>query len=443
MIDKLVRIFNTLRSHIVEICENESERNHYIVCDDEKKRSTFFTRKRVWTFINMVHAILLCFKRTVSAEIAEFLEISKLPQTTPEAYIKRRGLISGDLFRDLYLWLDKKIIEYGAVNTWRCGKYLCGIDGTRLSLPYTPELYRKYRGRDDKGHNLARGVFITDLINRVIVMAEIFPNKTEERKAAMEVMNGNLFPYPLQNTVFVMDRGYPSLWLMNWFAKNTGGFIIRARRDTNVRIAEFMDSDIKTARITLSLSDNRRDITYDRPQPLEVRLVKRPPLKDEDGSDPVVFITNLPMEDYPDNVIMDAYRMRWNSEIEIGTGKNQLQIEIFSGTREICIKQDFYAAVMLYNLESIIRLFCNPKLSSKNKEYKVQVDMNCTWMLTLSLISAIFKSDRIFHRELTYTVNMFLRMKIFIKLGRSSPRMKKAIKISGKYITLTNYKRGL
>ena len=434
-------IFNTFRAHIVDICEDPVKRSRYIVSCNENDRSRLFTRKRVWTFLNMVHAILLCFKRSLSSELAEFMELTGLPQTTPEAYIKRRGCISSDLFRDLNLWLNRNLSETGCLKKWKKGRFLCGIDGTRLSLPYTPELYGKYRGRNDKGHNLARGVFITDLINRIIVKADLYPNKTEERKAALMTMTETPFPYPLQQTVFTMDRGYPSLQLMNWFAINTGGFIIRARRDTNKLVKEFMDSDKTSAIVILSLSDNRRDITYAKPEPLQVRLVKRQHSKED--SEPVVYITNLSETDFPDEDITEAYRLRWNSETEIGTAKNQLQIEIFSGIREICIKQDFFAAIILYNLEAVIRLYCNRKLSSHIGKYKSQVDMNCTWIFVTSLISSMFASHKIFKRELTVTVNLFLRMRTLVRPGRSSPRIKKVIKKSGKYLTLTNYKRGL
>ncbi len=169
--------------------------------------------------------------------------------------------------------------------------------------------------------------------------------------------------------------------------------------------------------------------------------MKRPPLEDEEV--PTVYITNLDAGQYPDEVIVNAYRMRWNSETEIGTAKNELQIEIFSGTREICIRQDFFAALILYNIESVIGLFCNKKLQSHTGKYKVQVNMNSTWFFTCLLIMAMFRSERILDRELTFSVKMFLRMHSLIRPGRSYPRKKKKIKSSGKYITTTNYKRGL
>lgn len=434
-------IFNKFRSHIVSITENREEFEKYIECWDEEKRHNLFRRKRVWTFARTVQAILSCFKESLSVEVEAFLLRQNLRITTSEAYIKRRAFISSELFRDLSTSLLRLASRNGIMKGWLNGMYLCGIDGTRLSLPYTPALYKKYRQRSDRGHNLARGVFITDLINRTVVAADILPNKTEERKAALSLMEKHEFPYGLKSTIFVMDRGYPSLQLMNWFHRHTGGFIIRARRDTNPAISRFMDSTDTTTEVTLSLSSNRRDIPYARPTPLKVRLIKR-----QDPSkafEPVVIITDLDRKQFTDACILQAYRLRWNSETEIGTAKNELQIEVFSGIREICIRQDFFANILLYNIESLIRIPCNETLANHKNRYRVQVDMNCSWEPVCGLVAAIFQPQRAFDNELTFIVKIFLRIHSIIRPGRHGPRIKKRIKLDGKYITLTNYKRGL
>lgn len=438
---KISVIFNAFRCRIVDVCDNKSLRDTYVECDSPKKKTTLFSRVRVWTFRRLVQAIMSCFKRTLSVEVMEFLDKEKLPQTTPEAFIKRRGFVSSELFRDLNTWLLKTSDEHGIFQKWLNGKYLCGIDGTRLSLPYTPELYEKYRGRTDKGHNLARGVFITDLISRTILLADMVPNKTEERKAALNLLIQHEMPIDIKSTVFEMDRGYPSLMLMNWFHTNAGGFVIRARRDTNPQIGAFMDSDKSEKTIILQLSKNRRDIDYPTPEPLSVRLIKRPYLKD--GEEPVVLMTDLDSDAFPSDKIIEAYQMRWHVETEIGTAKNELQIEIFSGIREICIRQDFFAAILLYNMETLIRIPLNKILASNGTDKKYQVDMNCTWALIVTLIEDFFKPQKVFDRELTFCLKFCLHVKSIIRHGRSSPRKKRIIKIDGKYITLTNYKRGL
>lgn len=440
-------IFNNFREHIVELCSNRRLFEPYLICNNELQRKTLFSRTRIWTLQNTVNAIMLCFKQSLSTEITEFFLARHLQPSTPEAYIKRRSHISSTLFKDLNIYLMKSALNSGILKLWKGKKYLCGIDGTRLSLPYTPTLFRQYRERSGSGHNLARGAFITDLLNRVIVSADIYPNKTEERKSALDLLTSSEFPYPLQSTVFVMDRGYPSLYLMNWFHKNTAGFIIRARRDTNPAIAKFMKSDKTAETVVLKLSENRRDLPYRRPQPLTVRLIKRPPMpddnKDSATTEPVVFITDLDESEYPDEVIVQAYKMRWHSETEIGTEKNELQIEIFSGIRDVCIRQDFYSAIILYNLESLLRIPCNEKLAHHKGKYDVQVDMNCTWKYVIDLIYAMVGPPKAFIKQLTFTVKMFLRFLSVQRPGRSEPRNKRYIKLSGKYITFTNYKRAL
>lgn len=440
--DKKIRvIFNAFRAHIVDVCDNKSLRDTYVKCDSPKKKAALFSRVRVWTFRRLVQAIMSCFKRTLSVEIMEFLDKEKLPQTTPEAFIKRRGFVSSELFRDLSTWLLKTADRHDIFPKWFNGRYLCGIDGTRLSLPYTPELYEKYRGRTGNGHNLARGVFITDLVSRMILAADIVPDRTEERKASLNLLAQHELPMDIKSIVFEMDRGYPSLMLMNWFHSNTGGFVIRARRDTNPQISAFMESDKSEETVTLRLSKNRYDIDYPMPEPLTVRLIRRPYLKD--GEEPVVLITDLDSDAFPADIIIEAYRMRWNVETEIGTAKNELQIEIFSGIREICIRQDFFAAILLYNMGSLIRLPLNKVLASGGTDKKYQVDMNCTWALIVTLIEDFFKPQKTFDRELTFCLKFCLHVKSIIRRRRSYPRIKRVIKLNGKYITLTNYKRGL
>lgn len=441
MKDKLRCLFNNFRSHIVEISSNVALRSPYIRCDDPANRDRLFTRNRIWTFSLTVQAIMSCFKETLSSEVIRFLDQKHLPMTTPEAFIKRRRFISSEFFRDMNTWLIRHSADTGFFTTWKQGLHLCGIDGTRLSLPYTPALYKKYRQRNDRNHNLARGVFITDLLNRTIVAADMVPNKTEERKAALNLLTHEEFPLNLQSTVFVMDRGYPSLYLMNWFDANTGGFIIRARKDSSPKIEAFMKSRRRSATVVLDLSENRHDLDYARPRPLTVRLVSRAAIcKDEE---PMVLITDLDSDIFSDDDIIQAYGKRWNSETEIGTSKNQLQIEIFSGIRDICIRQDFFAAIIMYNIESIIRIPCNKELQKQQKKYVYQVDMNATWQITRLFIWALFKSPGSLDKELTNCVKLFLKLTSIIRPGRSSPRIKRHIKTNGKYITLTNYKRGI
>lgn len=440
----LCNIFNNLYKFIVDVGTNESLREPYIVKTNPSEKSRAFSRKRSWSFELLVRAVMFSSKETLDAGLYEFFTVTSMPPTSKEAFIKRRALVAPEFFRDLGHYLVTTARDSGLLKKWVGDNFLANIDGTRISLPYTKELYSKYRQRDDKGHNLARVTAITDSLNKTIISAGMVPNKTEERKAAISLLKNEPFPYPLDKTVFTMDRGYPSLYLMNWFHKNTAGFIIRGRRDSNPQISRFMDSDEQEKIITIELSKNRRDIEYDRPEPIKVRLVK---LSSQPGqSEPAVIITDLmDTEVYPSECISDAYNKRWSVETIIGVEKNELQIELFSGNRECCVRQDFYAAIIMYNMGMLIKLAADRRIadtnSKKTLKHMYQTDLNTEWVLVRELILVLNRPRSKIVGFLTLSVNYCIRHTSIIRPGRHQPHIKRSIKTDGKYITLQNYKR--
>lgn len=103
----------------------------------------------------------------------------------------------------------------------------------------------------------------------------------------------------------------------------------------------------------------------------------------------------------------------------------------------------FFAAILLYDMETLISIPLNRILASGNTDNRYQVDMNCTWALVVTLVEDFFQSQKVFDRELTFCLKFCLHATSIVRTGRSSPRIKRKIKLEGKYITLTNYKRGL
>lgn len=440
----LYNIFNKLYRFIVDVSNNNSMRERYITCEDSLGKSHVFTRKRCWSFDLLVRAIMFSPKETLNAGLREFFISTKMPPTSKEAFIKRRTLVSPKFFRDMGHYLITIAKDSGLLKTWIGDTFLANIDGTRISLPYTKELYSKYRQRDDKGHNLARVTFITDSINKNIISAGMVPNTMEERKAALSLLRDEPFPYPVNKTIFTMDRGYPSLYLMNWFHKNTAGFIIRGRRDTNPQISQFMDSEDEEKVITIELSKNRRNIEYETPKPIKVRLVKLP--RQSKQHEPVVIITDLlDVKRYPTKSIKDAYIRRWSVETIIGIEKNELQIELFSGTRECCVLQDFYAAINIFNMGILIKIVSDQEITASNYgkalKHSYQTNLNSEWILVRELILIMNLPRSKIIGFLTFCVNYCVKHTSVVRAGRHQPHNKRTFKSSGKYVTLQNYKR--
>ena len=63
----------------------------------------------------------------------------------------------------------------------------------------------------------------------------------------------------------------------------------------------------------------------------------------------------------------ELYAKRWTIEGAYNTQKNQLQIEIFSGHRVICIEQDYAAALFVANLQSILEKQCEDQLAGRQR----------------------------------------------------------------------------
>ena len=76
--------------------------------------------------------------------------------------------------------------------------------------------------------------------------------------------------------------------------------------------------------------------------------------------------------------------------------RNKLEVENFSGVTPDCIKQDFYATILLKNLASMMFYDCKNNIekahnSSKNK-YKYKANMSCVLSLIDDYIIKLFYS---------------------------------------------------
>ena len=57
---------------------------------------------------------------------------------------------------------------------------------------------------------------------------------------------------------------------------------------------------------------------------------------------------------YPTEEFLEVYHRRWNHETFYNVLKSRLDLENFSGETLEAIRQDFHAAVLLCNLESLL-----------------------------------------------------------------------------------------
>ncbi|WDF76658.1 hypothetical protein PQ469_22490 [Mucilaginibacter sp. KACC 22773] len=119
-----------------------------------------------------------------------------------------------------------------------------------------------------------------------------------------------------------------------------------------------------------------------------------------------------------------------------------MQLEAFSGQKVETILQDFHATVFLSNLQEIIGKTSQAtidKTDSKRK-YPHQVNKNTALGLMKNRIVTLLLFDDP-EKIPTKLENLFARYTEPVRPNRKVPRIKNLKRRSGKYKTLTNYKR--
>ncbi len=77
-----------------------------------------------------------------------------------------------------------------------------------------------------------------------------------------------------------------------------------------------------------------------------------------------VLVTNI-FEEFSTSNFKELYNMRWGIEKTYNCIKNRFGLESFSGTKPVCILQDFYANLYLYNALAMLMYENNNKTPEK------------------------------------------------------------------------------
>lgn len=302
------------------------------------------------------------FYRDISQDPENFVSISK------SAFSQARKKLSPEVFVELTQSQLKYFKENAPYQKSWCGLRIIAIDGSILNLPYNEESkkYFDLLGNSESYGGLMASVSTAyDLTNKLIIDAAIEPYETSEISMA-EKHIAKLS----QGDVVVMDRGYPSVWLMSLFKKRNIDFCIRLNstwRGSRELLKEKGECDIDWSidQNTTKKKPNPKFKEYD--LPLKVDGVRLVCFELQDGSRQVL-VTSLSREKYNIQKIKELYGMRWQIEENYKYLKHVLEVERFSGKSPIAIQQDFYARIFMANMTSMISSqMTEEELIKKNK----------------------------------------------------------------------------
>ena len=339
------------------------------------------------------------------------------------AYCQRRQQLRPELFKDE----NDKLIHNVYKELKHLHKYnaktLLAADTSIISLSNHTITKEKYgiKSKIDAKNTIPRARIscITDTLTNMIISADINIVASSEPKMSIKQINKLENIIDLHNSIIMGDRGYDSLEMMINIIEHKSYFIIRLKDTTFQKERKNITGDDENIWINMNkqrlknVENTEIKEKYLEKGRIKLRIVRIPlntEEQDENNDKPKeeYLITNLPKEMAPYEDFKELYHQRWNVETEFDRLKNIHEIENFSGRKEICIKQDFYAKILTYNMTMTLKQdgerYMTRKIS-KNKKRRYQINTSTALSLFKDiLIKLLRETEEIKHSLLEFCI---------------------------------------
>lgn len=295
-----------------------------------------FTRKREMSFPEALSFLLDMRKTTLQTRLNLFFDSVK--GGTPisqQAFSKLRMNFNHSPFEIMLRGLVKQ--EYSGsyeLPRWN-NLHVLAVDGSYLQLPMAPDLTAEYgiRGggeRPSAGISVLYDVLHGWALDPIITRTDM--NERVECEKHIDFLWQQL-PHIAENSIVLLDRGYPSLALLKKLQMSGLKFLARCN--------SMFVSEINTAPIGDSVVRLKNGIS--------IRVIKfiLP------GGEMEVLATNH--FDIPESEFPRLYSLRWGIETSYFRLKRELCVEKFSGKTPNSIRQDFWASMVLLNSVAVFQ----------------------------------------------------------------------------------------
>lgn len=338
--------------------------------EESKTKPVFFTRpsRCKLTFQMLVLFLLTAAKKSIQVELNLFLsEVNAMCLSySKQAFSKRRNCVKWEAIQKIYQEATAQFYQEAKYETFH-GYLLAAIDGSKLNLPDSGELFTAFGSQTTGGasQNQALASCAFDVLNEMYLDAILAPCKTSERALAMEHIE-NIKQYAFDKVLYIFDRGYPSAELIHKVVENKAYYLFRCDKSF-VRSMKLHGNDCTIQHCFTKLKD-------------EVKLrVVRFMLNDTTEE---ILVTNVLESELSCSEMAELYHLRWGIESSYNCAKNTIRLEDFSGISEMAVRQDFYAAMFLYNIGSVHIFEQKPAFdvahNSKNNKYQYKQDRAVT-----------------------------------------------------------------
>ena len=437
MFNANLRIISDLKEFLTFVIKDRSILNIFSVSEKA------FSRSRKLPFEKLVLLISKLCKKTLSVELEDFYkEVGSFSCCSVSAFSQQRLKLKASFFYFWNVFLCKSYYENYEKSVLRWKDYrIIAVDGSTISLINNPGLSEYFGGQNNQNCDfvLARTLYHYDVLNEIILHPQIGPFQYGELSMAYDAID-NIE----EDMITIYDRNfsnYKMIALHLWQEKEKK-FVIRAKESQKI-IRTFIASGKYSSIVDIPPTPSaiiglkKCGFIVSKNTFLKVRLVR------VDLQNSVeVLITNLwETEEHPTEQFKDLYFMRWGIETNISIQKNILQLESFSGQTVQSVLQDFFATIMMTNLNAILIKDAQNTIENncKHMKYPMKVNKNKSYgKLKTNLVSLFLDND--IEQILNKLHEHFVKEKVPIRKGRSFERIIKNRQSKSKHKTFTNYK---
>ena len=438
-------IINAVESKLFSIQRNIDDYSRYFnnwTFRNGHSSDNVFRRNTLLNLRNIFWLIVSRIVRSLPVALDEFFSRMDLPVPTKSAFSMKRKLIRSEFFKLMSNTVVEEFYRSPHVLKWH-GFVLMACDGTRLALPDVDELgrcfgwYHTYQGKNL--YPCAKACVFHDTLNNITVCASVEKKDTDDR-ISFESHFRQASELTGSRTIMLLDRGYFSYHMMYVMSKENQKFVMKARNAPWG--TDFIHSGLRqsTVRIRPSKATSiykNQDWLAEPEKEIVVRLVR---FDHPDGSTDVLIINLTAAEGVSYNDVISLYRLRWGVETAYGIYKNDEALELFSSFRADGVLQDFHAAVIMYNLASILSAD-----AMQDSRRRIKPDMNVVIGLIHNLcpVLALGPDRAEYRKRIRCIVEEAGHCYIYINPGRSFPRTRRKRKTSGKFYRHTNFSRAV
>jgi len=367
-----------------------------------------FTRTRKMPFTKLVLFMINNVKLTIQKELANFMDlVSGKTSITKSAYSQSRVQLKPEAFIDLNNIIVEEFYVDNTFNLWK-GHRLCAIDGSTVNLPYSEDIVETFGTIENKSRLTLPSARISsfyDVLNDIILDSQIEQYNIAEYDLAIKH-----FPKHLKNDLIIFDRGYGAIWWFYYLHSKDIDYVVRVQQNFIREIDDFWNSDemSRTMEITRCPRKSeeqmqKRGLTF---TPFSVRFVK---VILPNGEIEVLATSLLDEEKYPTSEFGKLYFKRWSIEVNYDHLKNNIELENFTGLSSVTIRQDFFANMLIANIQALIARDAQRELEGEKKHTKWKYKVNRN-------LSLGFMKDRIVKIFMRNDPNYLEELKKLFKL---------------------------